>query len=120
MNLLNLILRGLMGCLKVHKEGIWEYVKLPNGLAICWGKDRPSVEFAQSGYIGGYVSEAISAALPITLIEKPVAFVSANSEQQSVVGWVIAEKQAVLCKLYNSSSGTVKTDLNYHVIGRWK
>lgn len=36
-NYANNALQILFGGLKVETEGIWNYVKLPNGLAIAWG-----------------------------------------------------------------------------------
>lgn len=36
----NNALQAIFGGLKVETEGIWSYVKLPNGLAIAWGGEQ--------------------------------------------------------------------------------
>ena len=36
----NNALQALFGGLEVKTEGIWNYVKLPNGLAIAWGGEK--------------------------------------------------------------------------------
>lgn len=34
---LNPILQDMLGGLEIHTESMWNYVKLPNGVAIAWG-----------------------------------------------------------------------------------
>ncbi|MCU7380955.1 hypothetical protein OBO34_21810 [Clostridiales Family XIII bacterium ASD5510] len=48
----NNALQAIFGGLKVETEGIWSYVKLPNGLAIAWGGEQ-KITMPLNGTSGG-------------------------------------------------------------------
>lgn len=98
----------------------WHVIKYANGKAECWKHHHLEVDFSTTSVYGGYVSNPIAVDLPIRFVERPITQISGNTEQQILVGWIIAGNQTVSCKIYNTAPGTVKTDLDYYVVGRWK
>ncbi|NBI65084.1 hypothetical protein D3Z38_19090 [Clostridiales bacterium] len=121
MNLLNLILRGLMGCLKVHEEGIWEYVKLPNGLAICHG--AVTNHNVTSSKEGGAYWTGLSKDLPNGLfVETPKAW---GTIVANFLGFVTVSERSTKDHLnvFEATMADVVHDghvINLLVIGRWK
>ncbi|MCU7380531.1 hypothetical protein OBO34_19650 [Clostridiales Family XIII bacterium ASD5510] len=80
-DVLNTYLQILFGGMEVHTEGIWSYIKLPNGLAIAWGgeKDATMVYNATRDYCWYAVDRAIN--MPANLFvgaAKPIGTATAN------------------------------------------
>lgn len=71
--MLSRILLGLLTGLCVHTEGVWTYVKLPNGIAVCWGVTTASMECTKTGMGGYYEAEGAEQAFPAGLfVNTPV------------------------------------------------
>ena len=105
-------------------KGRWEYVKLKNGIAICWGftYDEGNVTHAWGSNFT-LVTNAVD--YPFTFFEQPLEFV--GMRQGGGGYWIASETQNTTSKSakYNITRSTQATSysswrLNILVIGRWK
>ena len=122
----NNALQILFGSLKVETEGIWSYVKLPNGLAIAWAVTNPGsytiYQAKGSLYCGGAISQKLPtglfAAAPALLLD-----VSLSTEAY-VISTQVSSKSATSFAYRITGTASIAANSGYQVsmlaIGRWK
>lgn len=117
----NSALQALFYGLKVEKDGIWSYVKLPNGWAVCWGT-AVDTNTATTQEATCYYS-ALNVDLPQGLfIAYPDVHTSTCSNYMG--GAVVSNGSTKdFLRLYNYTLMNI-AHTNFHiallVIGRWK
>lgn len=121
-NYLNNGLQAIFGGMKVCEEGIWNYIKLPNGIAICWGVATATVACTLNGLGGYYHPRGVYTSFPSGLfIEVPVGIAVGYGDglAQTVQARPVSRDQFYWNVLSNGS-GTITYAAHLITIGRWK
>lgn len=103
-------------------SGIWDMLKLENGLMVCAGK---STSFSAT-FTGSPIATAYSdniAAFPAGFIAKPKVWLSLHSDQAYnwIGGWESQTTSAkVAASFLSNTAGTRSLSVTILAIGRWK
>lgn len=117
----NNALQILFGGLKVETEGIWNYVKLPTGLAIAWGgeKDVTMAYNATRDYCWYAVDRAVN--MPTNLFigaVKPIG--SATANHYCAPMFTVSSNKLYVQMSSSYSFAALLVTWDAVLIGRWK
>ena len=118
----NNALQALFGGLEAKTEGIWNYVKLPNGLAVCWGIATATLTCSMSGLGGYFHPQGVYMDFPAGLfVEMPIgaAAVYGSSFAQSAQSRPLSKDQFYWNMVSQMSSPDIYT-AHLIAVGRWK